>query len=105
MTVTWFRKDSSCNGEYSRDALSVFIAGSLSNITYWRKDHFYYSKGEAKSDKENFLGETVKGGANYNLTDHHNVFANIGYFPGLLTARRRVFTTGREQRDESGCSE
>lgn len=22
----------------------------------------------------------MKGGANYNLTDHHNVFANIGYF-------------------------
>lgn len=67
-------------GEYNRDALSVFMAGSLSNITYWRKDHFYYSKEEAKSDKESFLGYTVKGGANYNLTDHHNIFANIGYF-------------------------
>ena len=67
-------------GEYNRDALSVFVAGSLSNITYWRKDRFYYSKNEAKSDKESFLGGTVKAGANYNLTDHHNVFANIGYF-------------------------
>ena len=34
-------------GEYNRDALSVFVAGSLSNITYWRKDRFYYSKNEA----------------------------------------------------------
>lgn len=67
-------------GEYNRDALSAFVAGSLSNITYWRKDHFYYSKDEAKSDKENFLGYTIKGGANYNLTENHNVFANIGYF-------------------------
>lgn len=67
-------------GEYNRDALSVFVAGSLSNITYWRKDHFYYSKADAKSDKENFLGYTIKGGANYNLTENHNVFANIGYF-------------------------
>lgn len=67
-------------GEYNRDALSVFVGGSLSNITYWRKDHFYYAGNEAKSDKESFLGYTVKGGANYNLTDHHNVFANIGYF-------------------------
>ncbi|WP_065218252.1 MULTISPECIES: TonB-dependent receptor [Butyricimonas] len=67
-------------GEYNRDALSVFVAGSLSNITYWREDHFYYPKDEAKSDKENFLGYTVKGGANYNLTENHNVFANIGYF-------------------------
>ena len=67
-------------GEYNRDALGAFVAGSLSNITYWRKDHFYYPKNEAKSDKENFLGYTIKGGANYNLTENHNVFANIGYF-------------------------
>ncbi len=27
-----------------------------------------------------FLGYSVKGGANYNLTDNHNVFFNTGYF-------------------------
>jgi hypothetical protein len=26
-----------------------------------------------------FLGYTVKGGANYNINDHHNVFINLGY--------------------------
>lgn len=67
-------------GEYNRDNLSVFMAGSLSNSTYWREDRFYYSKADAKSSKESFLGFTLKGGANYNLTEKHNVFANIGYF-------------------------
>jgi iron complex outermembrane recepter protein len=26
-----------------------------------------------------FLGYTVKGGANYNINDHHNVYLNVGY--------------------------
>lgn len=66
-------------GEFNKDALSVFLAGSVSNTTYWRYDRFYYAKGDRKSDKVSFVGFTVKGGANYNLTENHNVFANIGY--------------------------
>ena len=65
--------------EYSKEALTAFVSGSLSNTTYWRKDRFYYDKEHAESDKVNFLGFTAKGGANYNLNDYHNVFANIGY--------------------------
>jgi len=33
-----------------------------------------------ESDWQSFLGYMVKGGANYNLTDNHNVFFNAGYF-------------------------
>ena len=33
-----------------------------------------------ESDWVNFLGYMIKGGANYNLTDNHNVFFNTGYF-------------------------
>ncbi len=65
--------------EYNKDKLSSFIAGSVSNTGYWRKDHFYYDDKHAKSETLNFIGFTVKGGANYNLTENHNVFANIGY--------------------------
>lgn len=65
--------------EYNKDALSVFLAGSLSNSTYWKKDRFYYSKENEKSEVKSFIGYTVKGGANYNLTDQHNVFFNTGY--------------------------
>lgn len=65
--------------EYNKDKLSSFIAGSVSNTSYWRYDRFYYDKDHAKSATLNFLGYTVKGGANYNLTENHNLFANIGY--------------------------
>ncbi len=63
--------------EYTKDNLSTFISGSISNNTYWKVDRFYYDN--AKSDVGNFLGYTIKGGANYNLTSMQNVFANIGY--------------------------
>jgi hypothetical protein len=65
--------------EYNRDRLNAFVAGSVSNASCWRYDRFYYDSDHARSGRENFQGFTVKGGANYNLTEHHNVFANIGY--------------------------
>lgn len=65
--------------EYNKDKLSAFVAGSVSNTGYWRYDRFYYDKQHAESETVNFLGYTVKGGANYNLNEYHNVFANIGY--------------------------
>lgn len=65
--------------EYNKDKLSAFLSGSLSNTTYWRYDRLYYDVAHAKSEKVNFIGFTAKGGANYNITDHHNIFANIGY--------------------------
>ena len=33
----------------------------------------------ATTKRKWFLGYTVKGGANYNINDHHNVFVNLGY--------------------------
>ncbi len=65
--------------EYNLEKLNVFAAGSVSNFTYWRYDRFYYDEDHARSGKKNFPGFTVKGGANYNLNENHNVFANIGY--------------------------
>ena len=66
--------------EYSYGNLSAFLSGALSNTTYWRYDRMYYPEGQKESDKINFPGFSIKGGANYNLTDFHNLFANIGYF-------------------------
>ena len=65
--------------EYNRDKLSAFVAGGASNTSYWRYDRFYYDKAHAKSDKNNYLGWNAKGGVNYNLDEHNNVFANAGY--------------------------
>lgn len=65
--------------EYNKDALSVFLAGSVSNNTYWKEDRYYYGGDQKESAKKNFMGFTVKGGANYNIDQNHNVFFNTGY--------------------------
>lgn len=65
--------------EYTFDKLNAFVAGSLSEVSQWRYDRFYYDKDHAKSEKVNKLGFTIKGGANYNITQNHHVFANFGY--------------------------
>jgi hypothetical protein len=65
--------------EYNYGNLSAFAAGSVSNTSYWRYDRFYYDADHAKSETIHFIGYTIKGGANYNLTENHNVFANVGY--------------------------
>jgi outer membrane cobalamin receptor len=65
--------------EYTDGPLTAFVSGSLSNTSYWRYDRFYYDEADARSETVNYLGFTLKGGANYNLDEHHNVFANVGY--------------------------
>jgi len=65
--------------EYNEGRLSAFVAGSLSNTTYWRYDRFYYDEEHAKSKTVSFIGYTAKGGANFNIDQYHNVFANVGY--------------------------
>lgn len=64
--------------EYNKDKFSAFVAGSLSNTSYWRVDRFYYDKAHEKSETVSFIGYTAKAGANYNLNDNHNVFFNVG---------------------------
>ena len=65
--------------EYSTEELTSFISGSWSNHTYSRYDRFYYDADHAQSDIFNTNGFTLKAGANYNVTEHSNVFANVGY--------------------------
>ncbi|MBE0423602.1 MAG: TonB-dependent receptor [Lutibacter sp.] len=64
--------------EYNKDDLSTFISLSGSNTSNWREDRFYYDSDQSTSETVNFLGFSAKGGANYNLDDNHNVFANLG---------------------------
>lgn len=75
--------------EYSKDDLSAFVQGSVSNQSFQRIDTFIIdgvtkSKSgkvmNTKTKYENILGYNVKGGANYNIDEHHNVFANVGYY-------------------------
>ena len=66
-------------GEYTMldKKLNLVVAGSFNNNTYWRKDFFYYDGQSSKT--KNFIGGTIKGGVNYNIDRHNNVFFNIGY--------------------------
>ncbi|MDE6325503.1 MAG: TonB-dependent receptor plug domain-containing protein [Duncaniella sp.] len=71
--------------------LNFVASGSLANTTYWRYDHFYYDEAHAKSKTYSFLGGTVKGGVNYNIDRHNNVFANVGYISRAPFFSRGVF--------------
>ncbi|WP_455585951.1 carboxypeptidase-like regulatory domain-containing protein [Bacteroides sp.] len=64
--------------EYSNDKLSAVVSANANVTTNQRYEHFYADN--EKSGVVSKLGFGVKGGINYNITEHHNVFANIGYF-------------------------
>lgn len=68
--------------EYSNDKLTAFVQGAVSNQGFKRVDHFKYLSSNPLSETgfENILGGNVKGGANYNINEHHNVFFNTGYY-------------------------
>lgn len=68
--------------EYSKNDLSAFVSTALSNTGYKRLDYFNYLESDPlrETEYQNFVGYSVKGGANYNLDNNHNIFANIGYF-------------------------
>ncbi|MCT2563196.1 TonB-dependent receptor [Chryseobacterium herbae] len=73
--------------EYTKDKLSAFLQGSVSNQGYQRIDNYVVDgstlKGQTVNTKtgfKNLFGYNVKGGANYNINENHNVFANLGYY-------------------------
>jgi iron complex outermembrane recepter protein len=61
---------------------NTFANISISNTSYVREDFFNYLDSDPLqvTDRYNFFGYSVKGGANYRFQEKHNVFANIGYF-------------------------
>ncbi|WP_072969815.1 TonB-dependent receptor [Flavobacterium saccharophilum] len=68
--------------EYSNDNLTVFVQGAISQQGFKRVDYFKYlaSNPLSSTDYENILGGNVKGGANYNINENHNVYFNTGYY-------------------------
>jgi hypothetical protein len=68
--------------EYKTPLLSAVISGTLSQVSYKRIDYFQKQlpDGSAvQTDWTRFTGYSVKAGANYNLTEHDNLFVNVGY--------------------------
>lgn len=65
--------------EYSKDQISAFVSGSLSQTNYWRYDRLYYDSEHAESGLASYWGGTAKAGVNWNFTSTQNVFVNVGY--------------------------
>ncbi len=65
--------------EYSGQNITAFVSGSLAYTTYWKYDRLYYDSDHARSDNIGFFGGTAKGGVNWNIDSHNNVFANVGF--------------------------
>ncbi|TGD58758.1 TonB-dependent receptor [Flavobacterium humi] len=68
--------------EYSTEKLSAFIQGAISQQGFKKEDAYTYLLSDPlhETGYENILGGNVKGGANYNINEQHNVFANAGYY-------------------------
>lgn len=67
--------------EYKKDDISAFVQFSGSNQGFSREDLFNVLVADGqRTDWENILGGTVKGGLNYNINENHNVFGNAGYY-------------------------
>jgi len=66
--------------EYVKNDWSAFLTVGGNNTSNRKIDYFDYTPTQAgrKSPWVNFIGFQVKGGANYNIDAHNNVFANIG---------------------------
>jgi iron complex outermembrane receptor protein len=66
--------------EYVKNAWSAFVTVGGNNTSNRKTDFFDYlnSNPKRQSPWVNFIGFQVKGGANYNIDDQNNIFANIG---------------------------
>ena len=59
--------------------VTTLLAGSLNVTTQQRKDMFYYDEEHAWSEKRTSVGGTIKGGVNWNIDTHNNIFVNGGF--------------------------
>ncbi len=68
--------------EYSDDGFSLYGMAGFSGIKYNYENHFAKEEGTENpltAESDFITGGQVKGGANYNLSETFNIFANAGY--------------------------
>ena len=68
--------------EYKTDKYSAFVQGGYSIQQFQRVDYFNYlnSDPEQTSKWVSMPGYNAKGGFNFNINEHNNVFVNAGYY-------------------------
>ncbi|MGB1312496.1 carboxypeptidase-like regulatory domain-containing protein [Bizionia paragorgiae] len=65
--------------EYSKDAISAFFQGAISNQDHLVTNEFNYEDSR-ESEKVSNLGYNLKAGAAYAINDSNKVFVNAGYY-------------------------
>jgi outer membrane receptor protein involved in Fe transport len=66
--------------EYTKNKLSLFAQGALSQTKYGRVDRYNPTHTEVSADRVSLTGYNAKGGLNYNLDEFNNVFVNVGTY-------------------------
>jgi outer membrane receptor protein involved in Fe transport len=68
--------------EYATEEVSTYAAVSVANTQYGRTDRYNFARGrgELEAEKVNQMGYNAKAGANWNITDNHNVFVSGGIY-------------------------
>jgi len=66
--------------EYTKDKLSVFTQGALSETYYGRTDRYNPTHMDYDAQKVQLTGYNAKAGINYNLDEYNNVFVNAGKY-------------------------
>lgn len=90
--------------EYSSEKLSASVQASVSEQYYKRRDYMLYTPGNQETKWYHKTGYIVKGGANYNIDDHHNVFFNAGVisrqplFNALFPSNQNIYNDAKNER-------
>ena len=66
--------------EYTKDKLSIFTQGAISETYYGRTDRYNATHTEYDAAKVNLTGYNAKAGINYNLDEYNNLFVNAGKY-------------------------
>ena len=68
--------------EYATKTVSTYAAISVANTQYGRTDRYNYARdrGDLEAEKVNQIGYNAKAGANWNITQNHNVFLSGGIY-------------------------
>ena len=66
--------------EYTKDDVSLFLQGAVSETNYGRVDRYNLMHKEFNADKVNITGFNLKTGVNYNIDEANNIFASVGAY-------------------------
>lgn len=59
--------------------LNFVLSGAVNLNTYTRYENMYANEEDRKSPTKSFFAGSIKGGVNYNIDRHNNIFFNGGY--------------------------